>query len=233
MVPPITTTGNTAVAMTTLSPAELAGVQVLFAVNPSNGGHGGIWVAQQAALTAAVNVGMRLVVFDRTVTNANVRGISGVTTVRDFSDNANFEPVPGNTIVNGPFGVIGPTTLDGGNSSRHGYSTLASLPAGSTPILTRTAASEIVMFGFRLGAGSVFYSTIPLDFYIKGSGNDPPRTAMNTILAPNSIAAAVTGLGGGAQVAVPTLGEWALVLLAQLVAGAGVLTMRVRARRAH
>src|SRR6266478_3482797 len=50
---------------------------------------------------------------ERFVTNANlnVPGMGGVTTVRDFTDDANLDPVPGNTVVNGPAGVIGPTTL--------------------------------------------------------------------------------------------------------------------------
>jgi hypothetical protein len=235
MVPPITATGNTPVSMSTLSPAELAGVKALFVTNPSNGGYGATWVAQLPAVTAAVNAGMSVVVFDRTVTgaNANMPGMAGVTTVRDFADDANIEPVPGNVVVNGPFGVIGPTTLDGGNSSSHGYSTLASLPGGAVPMLTRTAANEIVMFGFKLGAGQVIYSTVPLDFYLTGGGNDPPRTAMNTILAPNSIVAAVNGIGGGISQAVPTLSEWAMIALALLVAALGGLALRFRARTVH
>ena len=229
MVPPITTTGNTPVSMSTLSPAELAGVQALFVTNPDNNAYGATWVAQLPAITAAVNAGLSVVVFDRFVTNAstNVPGMAGVTTVRDFSDDANIQPISGNRVVNGPYGTIGATTLDGGNSSSHGYSTLASLPAGAVPMLTRTAPNEIVMFGFRLGAGQVIYSTVPLDFYLAPGGNDPPRTAMNTILAPNSIYAAVNGIGGQA---IPTLSEWAMIALALLVAVVGGLALRFRTR---
>ena len=234
MVPPITTTGNTPVSMSTLSPAELAGVQALFVTNPDNSAYGATWIAQQPAITAAVNAGMSVVVFDRFVTNAstNMPGMAGVTTVRDFGDAANIEPIPGNTVVNGPFGVIGGTTLDGGNSSSHGYSTQGTLPAGSVRMLTRTAGNEIVMFGFKLGAGQVIYSTVPLDFYLAPGGNNPPQTAMNTILAPNAIFAAVNGIGGGGAV-IPTLSEWALIALALLVAVFGGLALRFRTRFSH
>lgn len=96
MVPPITAVAQTPVQMFTLSPAELATVRVLFVTNPVNCPYGAEWVTQLPAVQAAVNNGMALIVFDRCVTNANlnVPGMAGVTTVRDFTDDANLDPVP-------------------------------------------------------------------------------------------------------------------------------------------
>ena len=56
-------------------------------------------------------------------------------------------------------------SLDGGNLSSHGYVTLSSLPPGAVPLLTRANANQIVASTYPYGSGTVFYSTIPLDFY--------------------------------------------------------------------
>ena len=75
---------------------------------------------------------------------------------------------PATTLVTaGPFGVLTNTSLDSGNSSAHGYLPAASLPAGARAILgVASNASQVVSFSYQLGAGFVFYSTIPLDCYL-------------------------------------------------------------------
>ena len=70
----------------------------------------------------------------------------------------------------GPFGTIDDTSLDGGTSSSHGF-VQASTLIGTTNILQRNGnADEIVALSYGLGGGFVYYSTIPLDFYLSGSG---------------------------------------------------------------
>lgn len=87
--------------------------------------------------------------------------------------------------------------LDGGNSSSHGYVELATLPAGATAVLNRGGATDqIVDFYYAVGAGWVYYSTMPLDFYLGGAGNNPPHDNYTDIYAVNE-AAFQASLAGG------------------------------------
>jgi hypothetical protein len=40
---------------------------------------------------------------------------------------------------------------------------------------------------YPYGEGRVIYSTIPLDYYLGGSGPNPPRDNFNTVYLPNVI----------------------------------------------
>lgn len=227
----ITQTGNTPVLMTSLSPAALAGINALYVLGSSNGAYPASWTAALPDIQVAALAGLKVAIFDRATdpannTAGNMPGLSGVTFVRDTTPSV--DPVAnGNPIVNGPFGVIGATTLDGGNSSAHGYGTSATLPAGAVPILNDGNATNVQMFSYPIGAGTVYYSSVPMDFYING-GNDPPRTAMLNILLRNTLAA-IAGGGPVVAVLVPTLSQWGLLLLALLL-GATAFVMRKRLR---
>ncbi|WP_022704741.1 Hint domain-containing protein [Pseudorhodobacter ferrugineus] len=165
----ITNNGDTAVNVTIPNAAQLASLDSLYVVNPSNGNFGAEYMANLGDITAAVNGGMNLIIFDRYVTNAQtiLPGGSGITAVRDFTSGSDVNVAAGApaAFTNGPNGVINDATFDGGNSSNHGYVTLASLPPGAVPLLTTSNPSHIVAFTFPVGAGNVFYSTIPLDYY--------------------------------------------------------------------
>ena len=170
----ITNNGDTAVNVTIPNAAQLASLDSLYVVNPSNGNFGAEYMANLGDITAAVNGGMNLVIFDRYVTNAQtiLPGGTGITAVRDFSDGANVDVANGapSSFINGPNGTITDSTFDGGNWSTHGYVEITSLPAGATPLLTTGDQTHVVAFTYPYGAGNVFYSTIPLDFYT-GSNN--------------------------------------------------------------
>jgi hypothetical protein len=118
--------------------------------------------------------------------------------IRDTdADTANIDILDGTTLVtNGPGSVLDDTSLDGGNLSSHGFAVVGSLPAGGVFILTRMDMEEIVTFSYPFGSGAVLYSSIPLDFYLAGSGNNPPRDNMNDIYAVSVIAYAVEGMTG-------------------------------------
>src|SRR5690606_35183576 len=90
--------------------------------------------------------------------------------------------------------VVTNATLDGGNWSSHGYTVSASLPAAATRILSTGAPGNVVTFSYRFGAGSVVYSSIPLDFYLYGG-----KAEFRTIYAPNVIAyaAGLNSCGNG------------------------------------
>ncbi|HSV15262.1 MAG TPA: M36 family metallopeptidase, partial [Tepidisphaeraceae bacterium] len=75
---------------------------------------------------------------------------------------------PSSPLVNGPGGTITDTTLDGGNYSFHGYTTV--VPSGATTVLSGPSASQIVAFDYPDGAGHVIVDTIPIEFY-GGTGN--------------------------------------------------------------
>jgi hypothetical protein len=61
----------------------------------------------------------------------------------------------------------------------------AALPAGARAILS-TATNQIACFSYPLGAGFIYYSSIPLDYYVGGSGNVITPAVTNTY-TPNVI----------------------------------------------
>lgn len=183
--------GGVAADVTTPDAAGLAGCHVLFAQNPSNGDFGAEWLANLADIDAAVSAGMALVFHDRYVTGApaSIPGLGATTCVRDFSDASNVNvATAGTTVTNGPAGIIDDTSLDGGNSSTHGYCTEGTLPAGGVNILSTGTAANSITMAYPHGSGFVLYSTIPLDFYLEGFGPNPPRDNFANIYAPNTIA---------------------------------------------
>ena len=192
----ITAAGHTPVNIVDLSPAELSGIQVLMVQNPSNGGFGVEYLSALPDIEAAVTAGMRLVIHDRTVTNAHtiLPGGAGFSILRDFTDDANIDVLDDSTLVtDGPGGVINDTTLDGGTSSSHGFAVVGTLPVGGAFILSRTNPEEIVTFSYPSGAGAVLYSSIPLDFYLTGSST--VALGMQAY-ATNVVAYAVEGMQG-------------------------------------
>ena len=187
----ITAAGHTPVAISTPNAAALAGLAGLSITNCSNGGFSSLYTSNQAAITSAVNSGMVLIIHDRAVTNANtiLPGGSGLVPVRNPAADINLPA--GSPVASGPGGVLNNSSLDGGTSSDHGYVTTASLPAGGAVWATTASPSEGVTVRYPYGAGSVVYSTIPLDYYLGGSGPNPPRDNFVNVYLPNLLAAAV------------------------------------------
>lgn len=187
----IAAAGHTAQALAGLSAGNLTGIDVLWILNGNNGAPDAQVTGNQAAINAFVNAGGVLSFHDRGVNqglsaSTYVPGAAGVTFTHSVS--ANINVVANNTVTNGPAGVITNTTLDGGNSSNHGFATLGTLPGGAVAVLNNGTAGNIVDFYYSLGAGDVYYSTIPLDFYLAGLGNNPPADAFRNIYAVNEAA---------------------------------------------
>jgi hypothetical protein len=155
--------------------------------------------------------------------NQLLPGGAGISLTNNLSSEINVS-TPGTLVTNGPFGTINDSTLDGGNLSNHGYALVSSLPPGAVSILNDGDPTHSVAFYYPFGDGFVYYSTIPLDFYLEGAGSNPPADEFRNIYTPN----AITFVDSLNQQAVP---EPATVLL--LAGGlAGLVGWRCRRRKA-
>jgi hypothetical protein len=196
-VTPIMTAGGVPVDVLSLSAEELAGLDVLFVQNPSNGDFGSEYLSQLGAIEEAVANGLVLIIHDRFVEDAEsiLPGGSGFEIIREpFGDGANIDIVDNTTLVtNGPGGVLDNGSLDGGFFSNHGFAVAGSLPGDSVQILSRTNPSELVTMCYGFGAGAVVYSTIPLDHYLDNLGPNPANDNLRLIYAPNVVAYGLAG----------------------------------------
>jgi hypothetical protein len=188
----IATAGQVGVQLNDLTAADLAGIRVLDILNSNNAGYPAQVTNNLAAINAFVAGGGVLSFSDRGIgnnTQAVIPGAALINFVRDFTDDATINVINSSTLVtNGPGGVLVSGSLSGGTSSSHGYVTAASIPAGGVGILSQTDPTHVVDFYYPFGAGWVYYSSMPLDYYLSGNGPDPPRSNFNLIYAPNEIA---------------------------------------------
>jgi large repetitive protein len=202
---PITAAGHTAVLLTDLTAADLAGIDILFVQNPDNAGYGAEYLSRLTSIQTAVANGLTLVLHDRYVDPAEsiLPGGAGFNIVRDFTDPASIDVIDDGTLVtHGPAGVVTDTTLDNGTNSSHGFALSGSLPADARLILGTGDHTHVVTFSYRFGAGNVVYSSIPLDFYLANKTTNP---SFASIYAPNVVAYAADLLN-----VAPTAGAGAL-----------------------
>jgi hypothetical protein len=187
--------GDTPVHLYDLSSADLAGIDVLDVQNGDNSAYDFEYLSRLPDIESAVAGGMVLVIHDRYVDEAEsiLPGGGSFNIVRDFTDDANIDVLDDSTLVtNGPGGIVDNFTLDGGTSSSHGYAYADSLPASADLILSQGDPTHIVTFSYGYGAGTVIYSTIPLDYYRDAGGNN-----FSDVYAPNVLAYAATNAQSG------------------------------------
>ena len=215
----IVASGHTAMQLTNLTAADLIGIDVLWILNGSNGAPDANVTGNAAVVSSFVAGGGVLSFHDRNVNaglsaSTYIPGAGGVTFVRNLGSNLDVQAI--NTVTNGPAGVIGNTTLDGGNQSSHGYALFSTLPAGAVEVLSEGAdATKAVDFYYSFGLGDVYYSGIPLDFYLLPAGNNPPANAMRNVYAVNEAAFQAQLFAGNG--AVPEPSSLALLALAGLM----------------
>jgi hypothetical protein len=172
-VAPIAVVGGLqAIDVGDLNTADLSQFDVLFVQNPDNNGYSFAFRNNLAKVHQFVANGGTLVFHDRHVaTAASILPGAPGTFVRSFTDDANIEIVDDTTLVtDGPGGRVTATSLDGGNSSSHGWIDAASIPAGARGILSQGNPAHLVTYSYGHGLGTVVYSTIPLDYYLDGFG---------------------------------------------------------------
>jgi hypothetical protein len=187
--------GGTPVHLFDLTPADLAGIDVLDVQNGNNGGYSPAYTSHLTDIQNAVAGGMVLVIHDRHVAGAGsiLPGGGSFDIIRDFSDGSNIDVLDDTTLVtHGPGGTVDNSTLDGGTYSSHGYAISGTLPGNSDLILSQTDPTHVVTFAYGYGAGTVIYSSIPLDFY-----RDVGFNNFSDIYAPNVLAYAATNPLGG------------------------------------
>ena len=94
-------------------------------------------------------------------------------------------------IINGPFGTINDNSLDGGNSSTHGYVLASSLPSNVQQIMDNNDnPSYVAVAAYAYGSGSVTYSTIPAEYYTDSFYGDqayPFALNLTEIYLPNEL----------------------------------------------
>jgi uncharacterized repeat protein (TIGR01451 family) len=192
---PIILAGFTPLHVTDISSLDLSGYTVLFIDETFNNAISPALLGRLGDIKGWVANGGILIVHDRSAGNLNpnpfLLGTTGIQTVRFETSDVDVIPPGTNLVVAGPFGTIGNTTLDGGNSSAHGYVPQNQLPASATAILSIGGnPSEVVDFSYGLGLGAVYYSSIPLDCYLLGGGctGFPINAPLQQIYTPNVLA---------------------------------------------
>jgi|GEM_PF-2319024 len=171
---PITVSGNTAFAIDNPETVQLENLDMLFVTNPSNNGWGSEYRGSLPAIAQAVEDGMILIIHDRYaegVVSRYLPGGEGLVIMREFGEARDIQ-VANPLIANGSGDAVTDTSLDNGGHSNHGYALVSSLPATADVILTTGNPDHAVTFGYQYGQGYVFYSTIPLDFYLSDRGDD-------------------------------------------------------------
>lgn len=152
-----------------LSAADLAGHDVIWATNGSNSGQLGALEDNIGAVRSFVEAGGVFIYHDRRVNGFDALwAIDGFTTTRDFDDSINIDAGAGVDLLGAGFDA---DTLDGGNVSSHGFSTVTGGAADAAlPVLTRTDSDRLVDVVLRIGLGDLYYSTVPLDYPLSGKG---------------------------------------------------------------
>jgi uncharacterized repeat protein (TIGR01451 family) len=187
---PISTAGFAPLQIVNIATQDLSGLRILFLDEADNGTISSALLARLPVIRDWVSAGGRLIVHDRSAGNVTPNpfliGTPGLGTARLETPDIDVRDPASTLVTAGPFGIIMNTSLDGGCNSAHGYVALGSLPFGARAILNVGGnANQIVAFSYPLGAGFVYYCTIPLDYYLNGGSCGAMATNGPAIYTPN------------------------------------------------
>jgi Bacterial pre-peptidase C-terminal domain. len=189
--------GLTPIQITDIGSFDLSTIDVLLVNESNNGGLSAAMSGRLAAIQSWVEGGGVLMVNDRFVSddfadpqsNPFLLGQSGIQVDRDFVNGPDLDVIPpgGTLVTSGPHGTITNASLDGGNYSNHGFALGSSLPASATRILSAGPNSNnVAAFSYPLGSGAVYYSTIPLDYYLDSPYGQPAEN-LALVYTPNML----------------------------------------------
>ena len=185
-VGPINVAGYTPVKLDTLKPEELGNVDIILSQNPDNGNLGSELWENRYNIANAVNDGAVFILHDRYVGDRVEQFLPGFGRTdgiyRDFARGKDID-IAYDGLKTGPGGNLDNNSLDGGNWSSHGYSDVNKLPDGSISLLNTGIVNNSVTFAYGYGEGAVVYSSIPLDWYMKGNGPGNVNTNMKNYTA--------------------------------------------------
>jgi hypothetical protein len=161
--------GHTPVAIAAANAGTLSGLTALIVTNCNSSNLSGVI---NADVTQAVANGMSLIVDDWNPSAATAASLPGTpAVVLALATGEDVDVAAGSPIATGPGGTLTNTSLDGGSSSHHGYTTTA-LPSGFVKLLTTANPGQTVAFGYAYGGGYVAYNGMPLDAYLPEGGKE-------------------------------------------------------------
>ncbi|MBF0453122.1 MAG: hypothetical protein HQK75_20645, partial [Candidatus Magnetomorum sp.] len=142
---------------------------------------------RQAVIEIWVRAGGKMIIHDRSAGNAGnvlLIGLPDTTLTRNTNTFVSFTPfgTGNNALINGPYGTITSGMLKNSN----GFVSLSSLPSEAISYLVSGENSNnIASLGYPLGTGFIYYSGIPLDYYLLLTDTTQPGVNYRSIYLPN------------------------------------------------
>ena len=207
--------GDTATKLSDLSAGSLKGIDVLWVLNNSQTAEPAELSRNASAIAGFVSAGGTFAYHDQGPAHAAavLPGAAGVSFTQTVIHDIDVR-VAGTLLTGGPGGTVGDKTLDGGNAQSQGYAAVGTLPPGALAPLSSADPAQAVAFSYALGAGHVYYSAIPLNFFLTY-----PTDSMATVYAPNVVAF----LDGASASPVPVPEPASMMLLGVGLLGLGLM----------
>jgi Bacterial Ig domain/Immunoglobulin I-set domain/Immunoglobulin domain len=175
----ITNSGFTPLQVQNFTDFNISAADVIV-LNESSGGPSTDLRRRLPALRDWVNSGGKLIVHQRYFNsdtfspNPFLLG-NPATRLTNFINGgtSDINVIPPSTLVTaGPHGVITDASLDNGPFGMSSFIVRSTLPVGSTAVLSGGGdPSQVMAFSYQLGNGVIYFSALPLDYYLDYGGD--------------------------------------------------------------